>query len=254
MPQGDAIHPAASAHGAERARRVRDMFAGIAPRYALVNTIASAGLDGGWRTAAVRALDLPPGAWCLDACCGTGDLSRALAAAGARVLGVDFCRAMLEQARAASAGDAPRTVAHAEGDAMSLPVADRAFDGACVAFGLRNVVEPERALREMVRAVRPGGRVVVLEFTEPAWGPLRTAYRLYCGHVLPVIGDIVSGRRGTYRYLPQTIRTWYRPKELAAIMEDCGLQDVTHHLMGFGVVGLHVGVVPPVSSTASASR
>lgn len=243
MTSDDAIHPAASAHGVERARRVRDMFAGIAPRYALVNTLASAGLDAGWRAATVRALGLAPGAWCLDACCGTGDLSRAVARGGARVLGVDFCRPMLAQAHAAGVGEAPRTVAYMEGDAMALPAADAAFDGACVAFGLRNVVEPARALREMARVVRPGGRVAVLEFTEPAWGPLRAAYRLYCGKLLPVIGDLVSGRRGTYRYLPQTIRTWYRPKELAAIMQDCGLESVTHRLMGFGVVGLHVGVV-----------
>jgi demethylmenaquinone methyltransferase/2-methoxy-6-polyprenyl-1,4-benzoquinol methylase len=216
---------------------VRELFAGIAPRYALVNRVASAGLDVLWRREVVRALALAPGDWCLDACCGTGDLSRAIASSGARVLGVDFCRPMLLEA--GRAGGA--RVGLAEGDALRLPAATGAFGGACVAFGLRNLSDPRAGLRELARVTRPGGRVAVLEFSEPPAALVRAGYRLYSRHVLPLIGDLLSGRWGTYRYLPQTIAAWLSPGELARAMAESGLRDVRWRRLSFGIVALHVG-------------
>src|SRR5687768_3553742 len=137
------VHPALAARGEERSRRVRDLFASIAPRYELVNRLASLGLDRAWRRSVVAALALRPGEWCLDACCGTGDLSRALTRTGVRVVGVDFCREMIH---AGLRGTRSLAEAALEADARRIPVKDGSMDAACVAFGLRNVVPPEAAL------------------------------------------------------------------------------------------------------------
>jgi demethylmenaquinone methyltransferase/2-methoxy-6-polyprenyl-1,4-benzoquinol methylase len=238
------VHPAAAAEGRERSRRVRDLFAGIAGRYDLVNHVASGGVDLAWRRACVRELGLSPGDWVLDACCGTADLSAALAAAGARVLGVDFCRPMLLQGRDKSAPDAVSLV---EGDALRLPAATDSMAAATVAFGIRNVVDPEAGVAEMARCVRPGGRVAVLEFSQPRVPLMAMAYRFYSNRVLPLIGDLLSGRTGTYRYLPQTIQSWHGPEDFAALMQRAGLVDVHWRALTFGVAALHLGTVPPTA-------
>lgn len=238
------LHPATAARGRERAELVRRLFAGIAPRYDLVNHLASLGLDVSWRRRAVKALGLAPGQWCLDACCGTGDLSLAVAGAGARVVGVDFCRPMLDHARAKAAA-APRAdaVSLAEGDALRLPVATASMDGACVAFGVRNLADPVAGLRELARCVRPGGRVVVLEFSQPWPGPFRWLARWYCDVVVPWLGDRITGQQ-EYRYLPETMRRWLAPAELAQAFADAGLTDVRWQRLSAGIVALHVGTVP----------
>lgn len=235
------VHPAAAAVGRERSRRVRDLFAGIAGRYDLVNHVASGGVDLAWRRACVRELDLSPGAWVLDVCCGTADLSAALAGAGARVLGVDFCRPMLQEGLGKSAAD---RVSLVEGDALQLPVASASVDAATVAFGIRNVVDPEAGVAEMARCVRPGGRVAVLEFSQPRMPLMAWAYRFYSNKVLPRIGDWLSGRTGTYRYLPETIHSWHGPEDFATLMERAGLVDVRWRALTFGVAALHLGTVP----------
>jgi len=237
------LHPAVAAHGDERARLVRRMFARIAPRYDLVNRVASLGLDGLWRRRAVEALGLGPGDWCLDVCCGTGDLSLAVAGSGARVLGVDFCRPMLALAVGKTAAPAGRGVTVAEADAHRLPVATASMDGACVAFGVRNLADPGAGLREMARCVRPGGRVVVLEFSRPWRGPVRWLARWYCDHVVPWLGDRLTGQQ-EYRYLPETMARWLAPEDLAHALRAAGLVDVGWRRLSAGIVALHVGTVP----------
>ncbi len=245
MPDGE-LHPAVAATGEERARRIRAMFAGIAPRYELVNRVTSVGLDRSWRRAVAGTLQLREGDWCLDLCCGTGDLARAVASAsGAQVIAADFCRPMLAHGRGTGRGGrAGEPATWLEADARQLPVRSASMDAACVAFGIRNVVPPAEGLREMVRVVRPGGRVAVLEFGEPRVPGLRGLYHLYSRHVLPVVGDMLSGRRGTYRYLPQTIGAWLSPDALAREMEAAGLHDVGWRSLTFGIVVLHWGTVP----------
>ena len=232
-------HPAATASGAERASRVRAMFAGIAPRYDLANRVLSLGLDAGWRRAVVRSLALMPGDWCLDSCCGTGDLGLELLRSEVRVIGVDFCRPML---RGAQGKDSEHELRLAEGDALRLPLRSGAVNAACVAFGLRNLVDPAGGLAEMARVVRPGGRVAVLEFSQPPGVLARWAHRVHVGRVLPWLGDLVSGVPGTYRYLPETIGSWFDPESLAAMMRGVGLVDVTFRRLALGAVALHVGV------------
>lgn len=235
------VHPAAAARGEDRTAQVRALFGAIAPRYELVNSIVSAGRDAAWRRRVVAELGLQPGQSCLDACCGTGDLSRALADSGVDVIGVDFCRPMLEQGVAAPAGQA--RIAYAEGDAMRLPIGSASMDAACVAFGLRNLADPAKGVAELARVVRPGGRVAILEFSQPRLAPIRWLNEVYSSHVLPLVGDLVSGSWGTYRYLPQTIRTWLGPEELADLMRGAGLTDVRVLPMTLGVATIHVGVV-----------
>ena len=192
----------------------------------------------------MAALRLGPGDWCLDACCGTFDLSLAVAGTGARVVGVDFCRPMLLRARekATVRGRGAR-VALTEGDALRLPVAAAAVDGACVAFGVRNLADTAAGLAELVRCVRPGGRVVILEFSQPWPGPVRAMAGWYCDHVVPRLGDLLS-RGNEYRYLPQTMRRWLDPEDLAELMRRAGLVDVTWRRLSMGVVAVHVGTVP----------
>jgi demethylmenaquinone methyltransferase/2-methoxy-6-polyprenyl-1,4-benzoquinol methylase len=235
------VHPAAAADGRERARLVRSLFSGIAGRYDLVNRVASAGIDVSWRRLAVAELGLSAGDWVLDACCGTGDLSASLSTRGARVLGVDFCRPMLEQGVGKSAA---AQVTLVEGDALRLPVRSGSMDAATVAFGIRNVVDPEAGVAEMRRCVRPGGRVAVLEFSQPRLPLLAGLYRFYANRVLPRIGDLLSGRSGTYRYLPETIQSWHGPEDFAALMGRAGLVDVRWRPLTFGIAALHVGTVP----------
>jgi demethylmenaquinone methyltransferase/2-methoxy-6-polyprenyl-1,4-benzoquinol methylase len=242
----DRPHPAAAARGADRAARVRDLFASIAPRYELVNRVVSGGRDRAWRNAVVSELRLGPGQWCLDACCGTGELTRAVAAGGANVMAVDSCRSMLREGlRRAHRGGA---ISWAEGDAQRLPAATASMDAACVAFGLRNVADPDMGLAELARVVRPGGSVAVLEFSQPSSRAVRWCHDFYTRHALPLIGDLLTGRWGTYRYLPETIRTWRSADELAAAMVRAGLRDVRVMPMTLGIVTLHVGVVmaPPL--------
>lgn len=236
------LHPAAAAEGAERSRRVRDLFAGIAHRYDLVNRIASLGLDESWRRAAVRALEIGPGDWCLDACCGTGDLSRAAAATGADVLGIDFCRPMIEAGRGKGrrGGGDGGEIGFAEGDATALPAATGAFDAACVGFGIRNVVDPLVGLRELRRVLAPGGRLAVLEFSRPRSAFVAAAARLWSDRVVPRLGRLISGT-DDYDYLPQTIRAWHRPEELADMILAAGFESVSWRRLSFGIVALHVG-------------
>jgi len=229
--------------GAPETSAVRAMFDRIAPRYDLLNHLLSAGIDVRWRRAAVAALAAPPGARVLDLCTGTADLlMEALRRdAGGEGCGLDFSGEMLSRAagKLARAGLSPRARLIA-GDAQSLPVRDGAFDGALVAFGIRNVAEPLRALSEMRRVLRPGGRAVVLEFSMPR-GLMGLLYRAYARHVLPRVGGWISGDSGAYAYLPASVERFATPAEFGALMERAGFTAVRWRPLTGGVAHVFQG-------------
>jgi demethylmenaquinone methyltransferase/2-methoxy-6-polyprenyl-1,4-benzoquinol methylase len=227
-------------------RAVKAMFARIARRYDLLNHLLSAGLDRRWRNALVRSLGDVRGQVLVDSCCGTGDLAFALERAGARVVGVDFTPEMLARARHKAGAGSARFLA---GDALRLPLADGRFDGAAIAFGLRNVADRRRGLRELMRVVRPGGTVAVLEFSLPRGRWMGVLYRFYFTRVLPRVGGWISGDEGAYRYLPDTVLAWPSPEELRAEMQGLGLEACGFRLLSGGIACLSYGRAPARGST-----
>jgi demethylmenaquinone methyltransferase/2-methoxy-6-polyprenyl-1,4-benzoquinol methylase len=219
------------------------MFDRIAPRYDLLNGVMSGGLDRRWRRRAAAACDLSAGMSALDCCTGTGDLALEMAARVTRhglVTGLDFSPEMLTRARAkAESRGVP--IRFVRGDALALPFADDAFDAAAVAFGARNWSDLEAGLAELVRVVRPGGRVVVLEITTPT--RLRRLNALWFERVVPVVGRLVSGDRSAYSYLPASARRFPTPPHLAAILRAAGLRDVGWSGHMGGIIALHHGRV-----------
>jgi demethylmenaquinone methyltransferase / 2-methoxy-6-polyprenyl-1,4-benzoquinol methylase len=213
---------------------VRTMFDRIAPVYDLMNRVMTAGLDGRWRRLTTRAV-VRPGDRVLDACCGTGDLALADERAGGRVVGLDFSERMLERARRKSSA-----IEWVRGDLLELPFEDASFDGATVGFGVRNVADLERSLRELRRVLRPGGRLGILEITEPR-GLLRPFYRLwFYGTVHLLVGRVLRGG-SAYSYLPASVRRFPGPDDLAALLEQAGFGDVSFRLLAGGIVALHTG-------------
>ena len=223
---------------ADKRARVQRMFAGIAPTYDLNNRIHSLGQDQRWRSQAVRLAGLKTGDVVVDVACGTGDLSLKFADAhAAQVLGVDFTYNMLLPARAKSAS--PGRYSHVcwiNGDALSLPLPDASADVVSIAFGIRNVVDPQAAIAEFVRILRPAGRVIILEFSLPSNPLLRTLYNFYFRKILPVTASLISGdRTGAYRYLPESVNTFIGRQEMLTMMQSAGLVDVQAFPMTFGV-------------------
>jgi demethylmenaquinone methyltransferase/2-methoxy-6-polyprenyl-1,4-benzoquinol methylase len=220
------------------------MFDAIAPRYDLLNHLLSAGIDRRWRARAIRSLELTGREVLLDVCTGTADVAleaRRAAAGASRVVGVDFAGAMLAIGGRKVKGSAePHRVLLVRGDAMRLPVGDAAVDAATVAFGIRNVEQPEAACREMARALRPGGRLAILEFGEPRLPGLRTLYLWYFKYLLPVIGRLISGHRAAYSYLPASVRSFPAPPAFVAMLERAGFRDVRAVPLTFGIVYLYV--------------
>ena len=215
------------------------MFDGIAGRYDLVNTFLSLGTDRRWRRAAARACALTPGASALDVACGTGRLTEELASAiGSRgkVVGIDFSPRMLEEARRRRPD-----LEWVEGDALSLPFSGHSFEAAAIAFGLRNLAQPERGLAEMARVVKPGARLVVLEFLRPPRGPLGAAYRWYLTRALPAVGGWFSGDRQAYRYLADTVDSYLSPEELIGLAVSAGWRETSLLRLNLGTVALLVG-------------
>jgi demethylmenaquinone methyltransferase/2-methoxy-6-polyprenyl-1,4-benzoquinol methylase len=216
---------------------VAAMFDGVARRYDLANTVLSRGLDRRWRKRTRQCLELQPGQRVLDLAAGTGVSTAELQRSGADAVACDFSLGML---RAGRVHKQRRHVQFVAGDATRLPFADGAFDAATISFGLRNIVDVGSALLEMARVVRPGGRLVVCEFSRPVWRPLRVVYLNYLMRLLPWIARKVASNPDAYVYLAESIRAWPGQAELARTIAAAGWTDVRYRNLTFGVVALHL--------------
>lgn len=230
--------------------RVRRMFAEIAERYDALNHLLSLGVDKFWRWRTVKRVQAVAGGGpILDLCTGTGDLALAYlrhSSPREQIVAADFCHEMLaigrRKAHAAAEGS---RLTFLEADAQCLPLPSDHFQIVCVAFGLRNVTDTDRGLAEMVRVCRPGGRVAVLEFSQPMWQPFRAIYGWYFRNVLPKIGQALArNRQGAYRYLPESVGQFDAGEKLVQRMKSSGLVDVSHRPLTFGVATLYVGHKP----------
>jgi demethylmenaquinone methyltransferase / 2-methoxy-6-polyprenyl-1,4-benzoquinol methylase len=232
---------------------VANMFDAVSPRYDLINDVLSAGNSRLWRIATTRAVDPRPGARILDVAGGTGSSAAALAQHGASVTVADFSRGMLDEGERRHAGNP--LLEFVQADATALPFDDNAFDAATISYGLRNVQDPRQALREMRRVVKPGGRIVIAEFSRPASALVRVPYTFYGRHVLPrIAGAINHDAAEAYRYLNESIETWPAQNELAQWVRDAGFERVGYRNLTGGIVALHRGFVPFTVPTAAAGQ
>jgi demethylmenaquinone methyltransferase/2-methoxy-6-polyprenyl-1,4-benzoquinol methylase len=215
--------------GADKARRVREMFDTIAPRYDLVNRLMTLGLDTRWRVRAIRALGLPRESLVVDVASGTGELGVAAVRQGQCVVGIDLSLGMLEAARTYAPS--------AQGDASLLPFASASADGVVCGFALRNVAEREECLGEMARVLRPGGRLSILEVGEPQGAITRLGFSVWFDHVVPLIGRMVSDR-DAYEYLPRSVAYLPTPEALRAELCGAGFSGVNRHLLSGGLCQL----------------
>jgi demethylmenaquinone methyltransferase/2-methoxy-6-polyprenyl-1,4-benzoquinol methylase len=224
------------------------MFDAIAARYDLLNHLLSAGLDRGWRARAIGSLHLTGREAVIDVCTGTADV--ALAAIGAtpgaaRVLGIDFSPQMLRRAaHKVARRRATGRVFLARGDATRLPAASSSMAAATVAFGIRNVEDPARALAELFRVLEPRGRLAILEFSIPPAPLVRALYLPYFRHVLPRVGRAVSGHASAYAYLPASVGTFIPPEVMLDLLAECGFREVTASPLTFGIVTLYTALKP----------
>ena len=232
--------------------RVRDMFRQVAPRYDAMNHLLSLNIDRYWRWRAVRLLQLMDDSPVLDVCTGTGDLALAIrqrAGERVRVVGSDFCGPMLriaaeKQARLGQSSAPP--VAFLEADSQSLPFPDDTFQAVTVAFGLRNVTSTDRGLAEMTRVCKPGGQVMVLEFSNPSLPGFRQVYQLYFEHVLPRIGQMLARNdKDAYRYLQKSVGQFPDGQRLADRMTAAGLTQTAYRPLTGGVATIYTGIKPP---------
>ena len=213
---------------------VRTMFDRIAPVYDVMNRVMTLGLDRRWRRLAAVAV-VQPGARVLDACCGTGDLAIAAEREGGIVTGIDFSGEMLVRARRKSS-----TVEWVQGDLLALPHESGSFDAATVGFGVRNVADLETALLELRRVLRPGGRLAILEITQPR-GPLRPFFSLWFDRIVPLLGRVLPGGKA-YTYLPASVRRFPGAEALADLIGEAGFGGVEFRLFGGSIVALHTAV------------
>lgn len=208
------------------------MFDRVASRYDITNTLLSFGMDRSWRRATRQALNLRTGEYCLDLAAGTAVSTVELSRSGATVIGCDFSLGMLQQG-------AEQGVLLAAGDALALPFQDNVFDAATIAFGLRNVADVPRALSELSRVTKPGGRLVICEFSQPVWGPIRWGHSMYLRHGMPTIARLVSSDNTAYGYLSDSIQDWPNQQALARQLVASGWHDVQWRNLFGGVVALH---------------
>src|SRR5947208_513084 len=226
----------------EFATQVRGMFDRIAGVYDLMNSAMTAGLHHQWRQRAVDRAQVGPGSDALDICCGTGDLAlelRRRIGPDGRVVGSDFSEPMLELARRKS-GEEGLPVEFGWADALDLPYGDASFDAVTIGFGARNLADLDRGLAEMARVLRPGGRLVILEITRPQREPLASFYSLWFDRLVPVLGNL-AGDSEAYSYLPDSVRTFPEPRELAARMDAAGFGEIRWLLLAGGIIAIHGG-------------
>lgn len=223
----------------KKPHEVASMFDGIARRYDLTNDLISLGQDRRWRRLTVDAIGAMPGEQVLDLAAGTGASSEPLADSGVRVVPCDFSIGML------AVGKQRRPdLSFTAGDAMHLPFADASFDAVTISFGLRNVADTSSALAEMLRVTRPGGRVVICEFSDPTWAPFRVVYQNYLMRALPKVAGLVTKDAGSYEYLAESIRAWPDQVGLATLMKDAGWTGVAYRNLSGGIVALHRATRP----------
>ena len=239
----------------QTALAVQSMFARVARRYDFLNHLLSAGCDLWWRrstAASVRAVIARPGSVAADLCCGTGDLTFALARLSSGcVIGADFCPPMLEIAREkrsrkskGSLSDRARRAQFVAADTLSLPFRDNGLDLVSAAFGFRNLANYEQGLQEMHRVLKPGGTIAILEFSRVRWPVVGPLFRFYFRHILPSIGTLVSGERGPYQYLPDSVRRFPDQESLAQKLTESGFANVRYRNFMGGIAALHWGEKP----------
>lgn len=222
---------------------VSTMFDEVSPRYDLINDVLSAGNSRLWRIATTKAIDPRPGMRVLDLAAGTGTSSAAIAKHGAHVTASDFSEGMLAVGRERHAGN--DLIDFVWADATALPFEDNSFDAATISYGLRNVQNPKQALAEMFRVVKPGGRIVIAEFSTPPACVVRVPYGLYGRHVLPRVAGAINRKAAeAYRYLNESIEQWPDQVELAQWLREIGFERVAYRNLTFGIVALHRGFVP----------
>lgn len=232
-----------------KAGKVRGMFAAIAASYDLNNRLHSLGRDQSWRRRAVRAAAVKPGDVVVDVACGTGDLTELFARTPAsRVIGIDFTPEMLSVARRKAETLPPEAhgkVEYREGDAQALQLPDASADVVSIAFGIRNVVSPETAVREFARILKPGGRLIILEFGRPPAGPARWFNDFYCGWLMPRTATWISGdRSGAYRYLPKSVGTFMDRTAMCGLLAQAGFREIEARGMTLGICVCYRAVKP----------
>lgn len=234
--------------GKDKSTYVQETFNSIAKRYDLMNTLMSFGLDKGWRKKAVQTVEAKPGMNIVDVCCGTGQLSLELAmtvGTAGHITGLDFSQNMLEKAREHVSGSSYQSIIDLiQGDAMNLPFEDNSFDGATVGWGLRNLPDLEKGIREMIRVVKPGGKVVSLDMAKPTLPGFKQGYWLYFEKLVPLMGKVWAGKAKAYQYLHDSAREFPPQQELARIFEQAGLVETRYENLAGGVVALVSGRKP----------
>jgi len=228
----------------DKAAAVRRHFERVAPKYDFMNSLLSFGIQRAWKRAAIRLLSPQPGDRILDLCGGTGDLAHLTAARTGENGGAVICDINMAMMSAGRQTYAPhplaRQVTWVQGDAEKIPFPDTTFDGAMVGFGIRNLTHLEQGFQEMQRVLKPGGKFLCLEFSRPTNTVFRALYDFYSFNVMPLLGQLIAGSAESYACLPETIRMFPLPDELAKILEGCGFKDVTYHSMTNGMVVAHL--------------